>query len=216
MIRVLQPFALAALCLALAPAPAGAAEAGKDIREIGVGMKVSELPQSGYVELLCVDAPDKKLDNWEGFAQCPANSEGEREVRFQFDDSDDPRAKFNDRSRGTKIGGHPVLISLLISNARTVSGILIETDPNVRLFMKKKAFLMGEQIRQRYGEDGWTCANIAKDAGEAPVGGEFVKERCEKTAGDRRYVFERRLFLRAGQQLKDFVSSTRLAIFKKT
>jgi hypothetical protein len=207
--------ATAALALILATAPAPAAEDGKDIRDIAIGMKVAELPQVGYVELLCAKAPDKKLDNWEGFSQCPANSAGDREVRFQFDDSDDPRAKYNDRSRGTKIGGHPVLISLLISNTQTVSGILIETDPNVRLFMKKKAFLMGEQIRQRYGEDGWTCAERPKAEGEEPIGGEFIKERCEKTAAARRYVYERDLFQRAGQSLKDFVSETRLAILAK-
>jgi hypothetical protein len=207
--------AIAALALVLAAAPARAAEDGKDIRDIAIGMKVAELPQVGYVELLCAKAPDKQLDSWEGFAQCPANDKGQREVRFQFDESDDPRAKYNDRSRGTKIGGHPVLISLLISKAETVDGILIETDPKVRLFMKKKAFLMGEQIRQRYGEDGWTCADRPKAADEEPIGGEFIKERCEKMTQTRRYVYERDLFQSAGQALKDFVSTTRLAILPK-
>ena len=207
--------AIAVVLSTCAAAPVGAAEDGKDIRDLGIGMKVAGLPQTGYVELSCAGAPEKKLDNWEGYAQCPANGAGTREVRFQFDDSDDPRAKFNDRSRGTKIGGHPVLISLLISKAQTVSGILIDTDPNVRLFMKKKAFLMGEQIRQRYGDDGWTCANLPKGADEEPVGGEFVKERCEKTTADRRYVYERRLLQHAGLALKDFVSATRLEILAK-
>lgn len=205
--------AIAFVALALAGAPALATEGGKDIRDLAIGMRVAELPQVGYVELICAAAPDKKLDNWEGYAQCPANAEGAREVRFQFDDSDDPRAKFNDRSRGTKIGGHPVLISVLISAEQTLGGILIETDPNVRLFMKKKAFLLGEQIRQRYGEDGWTCVNRPKESGEEPIGGEFIKERCEKKAPTRRYVYERDLFQRAGQSLKDFISVTRLAIY---
>ena len=207
--------AIALLLLTCAAAPLRAAEDGKDIRDLGIGTKVADLPQSGYVELSCAGTPEKKLDNWEGFTQCTANSAGEHEVRFEFDDTDDPRAKFNDRSRGTKIGGHPVLISLLISNSQTVSGIVIDTDPNVRLFMKKKAFLMGEQIRQRYGDDGWTCANMPKGADEAPVGGEFIKERCEKTTADRRYVYERRLMQRSGRALKDFVSATRLEILAK-
>ena len=207
--------ALALLLLTCAATPAVAAEDGKDIRDLGIGMKVAGLPQTGYVELSCAGAPDKKLDNWEGYVQCPANGAGMREVRFQFDDSDDPRSKYNDRSRGTKIGGHPVLIALLISKAETVSGIVIDTDPNVRLFMKKKAFLMGGQIRQRYGDDGWTCANLEKGADEEPVGGEFIKERCEKTTADRRYVYERRLMQRSGRALKDFVSATRLEILVK-
>ena len=201
--------ALAALAFAAA---ASAEQAGKDIRDLALGMTVAELPQSGYVELVCAAKPDQKLDNWEGYAQCPANAAGQREVRFQFDASDDPRAKYNDRSQGTKIGGHPVLISILVSKTRAVAGILIETDPNVRLFLKKKAFLLAPQIRQRYGDEGWTCVDRPRAEGEEPIGGEFVKEHCEKTTANRRYTYDRDLYQRAGQALKDFVSSTRLAI----
>ncbi len=205
--------ALAAV-FAFAACPARAEEDGKDIRDLAIGMSVAELPQAGYVELICAGVPDTQLDSWEGYEKCPANDKGQREVRFQFDDAS-LQAQYNERYKGTKIGGHPVLISILISKARTVDGILIETDPKVRLFLKKKAFLMALQIRERYGNDGWTCADQPKGAGEEPVGGAFIKERCEKVTATRRYVYDRELFQRAGQSLKDFVSTTRLAILAK-
>lgn len=210
----LTMIALLTVAAAACAAPVRADD-GKDIRDLVIGMKVADLPQTGYVELVCAAAPDTQLDDWNGYAKCPANAAGQREVRFQFGDSDNPQTLLMDHDQGTKIGGHPVLISILVSKFETVDGIIIETDPKVRLFLKKKAFLMGLQIRERYGVDGWTCINQPKADGEEPVGGQLIKERCEKQTPTRHYVYDRQLLQRSGQALKDFISMTRLSILAK-
>lgn len=107
-----------------------------------------------------------------------------------------------------------MLLTLLIGGEGVVDGLTIETDPEARLFLRKKAFLFADQVKARYGEDGWACESAPPAADEEPVGGVFVKERCEKTAGERRLILDRRLFRRPGQELKDFVGATRLTILR--
>ena len=212
--RLIMIALLTAAVIGCVTAPAFS-EDGKDIRDLAIGMKVADLPQTGYVELVCAAMPEKQLDDWSGFATCPANAAGQREVRFQFGDNDNPQTLLMDHDRGTRIGGHPVLISILVSKGETVDAIIIETDPKVRLFLKKKAFLMGLQIRERYGVEGWTCINLPRAESEEAVGGQLIKERCEKQTPARHYTYERQLLQRSGLTLKDFISMTRLSISAK-
>ena len=205
----------ALLALALCAAATGARAEEGDIRDLSVGQSAAELPQVGYVELACAAKPDLMLDSWADYGKCPADTDGRREVRFQFDDSTNPRAQYNDNLRGTRVGGHPVLISLRFTAKGVVDAILIETDPKVRLFLKKKAFLMALQIRERYGAEGWTCADRPKAAGEEALAGQFIKEHCEKATATRRYAYDRDLYQKSGKDLRDFVSTTRLAILAK-
>jgi hypothetical protein len=71
-----------------------------------------------------------------------------------------------------------------------VRGIRIVTDPDARLYLKKKAFLFGIRVMGRYGRDGWACTEAAPDAGKTPVGGMLIDRRCEKVFHDRRLVLE--------------------------
>jgi hypothetical protein len=90
----------------------------------------------------------------------------------------------------------------------------IETDPKARLYIRKKAFLLGIQARSRYGSDGWTCAEGQPGAGDQPVGGVYVNERCTKTISGRSLVVERNLFRRPDQDIKNFVDQTRISILR--
>ena len=210
-----RPLPAALLALALCAAGAGARAEEGDIRDLTVGMAAAELPQVGYVELVCAGKPDTALGSWADYETCASDKDGRREVRFQFDDSTNPRAQYNDNFRGTRVGGHPVLISLRFTASGIVDAILIETDPKVRLFLKKKAFLMALQIRERYGAEGWTCADRPKAAGEEALAGQFIKEHCEKATATRRYAYDRDLYQKSGQDLRDFVSTTRFTILAK-
>ena len=49
--------------------------------------------------------------------------------------------------------------SLLIDEQGVVQGLRIVTDPEARLYLKKKAFLFGIRVMGRYGRDGWTCTD---------------------------------------------------------
>lgn len=187
-----------------------------DLREFRLGMSVADLPKSGYLGFTCVDlpegAPGRTLRGWEEYRRCPAEASGLRAVGFRYDESANPLARVNGLYEGTKVAGHPVLLSLLIGNDGQVDGLTIETDPAARLYLRKKAFLFGDQVKARYGEEGWSCTEGQPTAEEEPVGGVFLREHCEKTSPTRHLVLDRELFRRTGQDIKDFVSRTRLKI----
>jgi hypothetical protein len=198
--------------LALSGAPQPQAEESNDLREFRLGMKAEELPTTGYIDFACAGAPEKALSGWRDYRECPADPSGLHEVRFRYDEGANPMAKVNSNYEGTRVGGHPVLISLLIDDHGTVAGLKIVTDPHARLFMHKKAFLLAQQAKARYGEEGWTCAEAQPTDDEQPVGGVFIKEHCEKATPTRRIMVERDLFRHPGQELKDFVGDSKITI----
>ncbi len=222
--RAILATTLALAAFVVIPATLAAPAPGdqNDLREFGLGMSVADLPRSGYTDFTCADlpknAPGRPLQGWEDYRKCPAEPSGLRAVGFRYDESANPLSKVNSVYEGTKVGGHPVLLSLLIGDGHgdegQVDGIVIETDPTARLYLRKKAFLFGEQVKARYGDQGWTCTEGKPAADEEPVGGVFLKEHCEKITPTRHFVLERELFRRAGQDLKDFVSHSRLEILK--
>lgn len=206
MVRVL--FATLALLTVVTPALAQ----DNDLRDLRVGMPVAELPQSGYLGFFCAGAPDKKLAGWSDYRQCPADTSGERSIRFRYDESANPLAKVNGLYEGTKVGGHPVLLTLMIGGNDHVDGMVIETDPAARLYLRKKAFLFGEQVKSRFGDQNWACTSREPTADEEPVGGVFLNEHCQKLTPTRRLTLDRALFRHPGQPINDFVSRSRLDI----
>jgi hypothetical protein len=213
MLRRLLGMGLAALVCALMPEPAGAAEdpLEADLRDLRVGMAVDQLPAEGYVDLACA-GEGAALASWAEFAGCPADAAGLHEVTFAYARS--PLAELGDRWEGTKVAGHPVIPSLLIDDAGVVQGIRIVTDPDARLYLKKKAFLLGIRVMGRYGRDGWTCTEAEPGAGRTPVGGMFIDRHCEKTFHDRRLILETALYRTPGQQGQEFTDATRFEIFR--
>jgi hypothetical protein len=185
--------------------PAAAQQTGgNDLRDIRLGMAAADLPDAGYVNLACAIDPQKALTTWKGWRDCPADPTGFHAIKFDYDPA---------TSRdGTIVAGHPAILTLLVDDAGIVSGLRIETDPKARLYIRKKAFLFGLQVKSRYGLDGWSCTEAQPDAGEQPVGGVFVRERCTKTVHDRSIVVERSLFRKPEQDIKSFVDETRMTI----
>jgi hypothetical protein len=217
MTRRLLGMSLAALLYALIAAPASAADdpLEGDLRDLRVGMSVAELPTEGYVDLACGGeggAPGTALASWAEFERCPRNAAGLHEVTFAYAES--PLAELGDRWEGTKVAGHPVIPSLLIDDAGMVQGIRVVTDPDARMYLKKKAFLLGIRVMGRYGRDGWTCTEAEPGAGRTPVGGLFIDRRCEKVFHDRRLVLETDLYRTAEQQGQEFTGATRFEILK--
>lgn len=204
--------ALAALGL-LIGATASAKERN-DIRQFRVGMAASELPASGYTGFACAADPARTLAGWSEWRKCPPDADGRREVAFRYDDSHSQLARVNEGYRGTRVAGHPVLISLLIGDSGVVEAIRIDTDPRARMYMRKKAFLLGDQVKQHYGEDGWSCQRGAPAPDEQPIGGVFIKLHCEKTTDERHLVLDEELYRDPNKDLKDFVGGTQLLIEK--
>ena len=210
--RLKPPGAIAAVLLAfqsvvLANSPAWTEEfRGNDLRDIRVGMAAAELGESGYVDFACAADTKRTLAGWINWRDCPADASGTRAIRFGYDAS---------ISRdGTVVAGHPAILTLLIDDGGQVAGLQIETDPKARLYVRKKAFLLGLQARSRYGSEGWACSESQPGGGDEPVGGVYLRERCTKTVSGRSLVVERNLFRRPGQDIKNFVDETRISIKK--
>jgi len=193
-----------ATLLAAAPTTIASAEPAGDLRDIRVGAAVADLPPAGYAGFACATAPDRSLVGWQSWRDCPADAAGMHAVRFGYDPATDPE--------GTRVAGHPVLLTLLIGGDGHVAELWIETDPRARLYLRKKAFLLGAQAKSRYGAEGWACSEGAPTDRELPVGGVFMNETCMKAADGRKLVVERKLFRRPEQDLKDFVGETRISV----
>ncbi len=193
--------------VALAHSPARAEElGGNDLRDIRVGMAATELAESGYVDFSCVADPKRTLAGWKDWRDCPAEKSGVRAIRFGYDPT---------TSRdGTMVAGHPAILTLLIDDTGHVAGLQIETDPKARLYIRKKAFLLGLQAKSRYGPEGWACSEGQPESGEQPVGGVYLRERCTKTVSGRSLIVERNLFRRPDQDIKSFVDETRISILR--
>lgn len=187
-----------------------------DLRDLSLGMSVANIPPEEYINLACADNHDIKLAGWEDFRTCPADEMGLQVISFRFNDEVNPLAAVNDKYEGTKLGGHPVLVRGLVDNSGALQGIRIDTDPNARPFWRKKAFLLALIVKARYGETGWTCREAEPHDGEAPVGGVFIREHCEKRSERRHLVLDREIYRRADQALSDFVNATHLLIRQTT
>ena len=188
------------------------AQEGGDLRDLRVGMSIAAIPAGEYVDLSCVGTHDQTLVGWSDFRKCPRDSTGLRSVGFRFNDRLNDLAQVNEKYQGTKVAGHPVVLTLLIDEGGTIDGLRIDTDPQARLFWRKKAHLLALVVKSRYGEEGWECHDIEPSGGETAVGGLFIKKQCEKIAGHRRLLLDQRLYRRPGQSMNDFVNETHVEI----
>jgi hypothetical protein len=184
---------VALLLVAAAPADMN------DLRDLRVGVPASALPAEGYAAFHCT-ASATTLPGWEAFAKCPADATGLHAVGFGYDGGD------------TMVAGHPVLLTALFGDDGRLAALRIDTDNAARLFLRKKAFLLGLQARSRYGDDGWSCESGKPGDTAAPVGGVFVDESCRKTMPGRTVEVDRVLLRHPGTDLKAFVGETHVVI----
>jgi hypothetical protein len=195
------------LCASAVPA-----QEGGDLRDLRIGMSINTIPADEYTDLRCAGTRDQTLVGWSDFRKCPPDAMGLRIIGFRFNEDLNPLAQVNDKYQGTKVAGHPVLLTLLIEETGVIDGLVIDTDPQARLFWRKKAHLLALVVKSRYGEEGWQCHDSQPDAGEAAVGGLFIKNHCEKVVEKRKLLLDQRLYRRAGQSLQDFVNETHFEI----
>jgi len=188
------------------------AQQPNDLREFRIGQRVQELPAHGYIHIRCTDVPSVALSNWQDYSRCPPDTRRLHAVTIEYDSSENPLALTNDSYEGTRVAGQPVQLALLISDDSHVGGIQIRTDPNARLYLRKKAFLFGLQARARYGADGWSCSEGKPSLDEEPVGGVFIKEHCEKSTSTRHLIVERQLYRPRQKTLQDFIGLSTLLI----
>ena len=57
----------------------------------------------------------------------------------------------------TLVAGHPVDLSLFFDGSARLVRIEIKTKDQTSLYMRKKAYRLGLQAKEHYGDEGWTC-----------------------------------------------------------
>jgi hypothetical protein len=217
------------LSLFVCLASAGMAQENRgEIRGIRLGMPAATMSTDGFTGFACGSdggPPGASLTGWTDFRSCHPEANGLHEVYFRFDDltRPDKQPAFPIENPGTRIAGHPVILSVLFSDAGTVQGIRIVTDPRASLLQRRMAQLLRLNVIQHYGEAGWTCIDQPPAPGETPVGNIFIKQRCDKITPEHHLVMQARLLRKPGQAAYDpttqdykpgqFESMTRLEIW---
>ncbi|HEY4918952.1 MAG TPA: hypothetical protein VII40_02505 [Xanthobacteraceae bacterium] len=205
--------AAAAFALLL-PGGAAGAQARPDPGEIHglrLGLDARTMRTDAFGELACGSnggPPRAALDGFADFAKCRAEPSGLHEVYLRFDDEAEYVAKAIDddqhtREIGTRIAGHPVILSVLFDDGGNLRGIRAVTDPRAAPAERRMAHLMRLAVINHYGSDGWTCVDEPAAPGETPVGGVFIKQRCRKTTAARDLTVEAHFLRKPGQSETD-------------
>ncbi len=198
--------ALASL-LAIAAAQAQRADPG-EVRGLKLGLKAADMTLDGFGDLACGSnggPPRQRIEEWSEFGKCRAEPSGLHEVYARFDDEDEYISKAVEDPRvargriGTRIAGHPVILSALFDRDGVLRMLRIVTDPRAAPFERRMAHTLRRAVIERYEPDGWTCTDFPAAAGETAVGGFFLKQRCEKREPARHLVIEARMMRKPGQ-----------------
>jgi hypothetical protein len=194
-----------------AAASVAVAQTGQDPGEVHglkLGLSAASMTMDGWGELACGSnggPPRQKLGAWSEFSKCAPEASGLREIVARFDDEDDYIGKAIDdplyaaQRTGTRVAGHPVILSALFDDRGTLRGIRMISDPRTTPLERRMARLLGLAVINHYGPEGWTCTDIAPVEGETPVGGVFIKQRCTKTTPERAMTVETHFLRKPGQ-----------------
>jgi hypothetical protein len=220
-----------AFVLAAPVATVRADEDRGELRGLRLGLQATTMTTDGFDDFACGSnggPPRAPLSGWADFRVCRPEANGLHEVYVRFDEQQAYQAKaFGDptlpsEANGTRVAGHPVILSVLFNDAGTAQEIRIVTDPRAPLSLRRMAQLLRLRVIAHYGEEDWTCVDLPAEPGETPVGKIFIKQRCEKTTPEHHLILQARLLRKPGQTDSDpvtnefrpgqFESSTRLEI----
>jgi hypothetical protein len=203
------------LALAIAAAHGAGAPAPYDPGEIHglkLGLTAQAMTLDGWGELACGSnggPPRQNLDAWSDFKKCSPEASGLREVAARFDDEDEYIGKALDnplyasRRTGTRVAGHPVILSVLFDDNGALRGIRFVSDPRGTPLERRMAHLLRDAVIDHYGPDGWSCTDFPAADGESAVGGVFIKQRCEKLMPERAMTVETHFLRKPGQHAID-------------
>src|SRR5215468_1574795 len=152
--------AACALAVAIAAAQAQTRRDQGEIRGLKLGLKAPSMTLDGFGELACGSnggPPRQRLDDWTGFAKCRAEESGLHEVYVRFDDEaeyigraiDDPL--YASQRTGTRVAGHPVILSVLFDDGGGLRGLRFVSDPRGDPGARRMAHLLRLAIINRYG-----------------------------------------------------------------
>jgi hypothetical protein len=197
---------------ALLTAPAAQAQQQRpdqgELRGLKLGLEARSMSTDRWGEFACGSnggPPRQRITDWSEFAKCRAEDSGLHEVYVRFDDEgeyigraiDDPL--YAAQRRGTRVAGHPVILSVLFDKDGILRGLRMVSDPRGDPGARRMAHLLRIAIINRYEPSGWSCTDFPATPGETPVGGIFLKQRCEKVTPARHLMVEARFLRKPGQ-----------------
>jgi hypothetical protein len=197
----------AALGIASAMAVAQTPDPG-EIHGLRLGLAAQTMTLEGWGQLACGSdggPPRQDLDAWTDFKKCPPQANGLHEVAARFDDEDEYVAKalgepaYAAQRTGTRVAGHPVVLSALFDDGGVLRGIRMLSDPRANPAERRMAHLLGAAVINRYGAESWDCTDSPPAAGESTVGGVFIKQHCAKTLPGRTLTVETHFLRKPGQ-----------------
>ncbi|WP_197279320.1 pentapeptide repeat-containing protein [Devosia sp. A16] len=221
-----------ALCVALLGAQPALAQSPPKLWDIPLGTPITGLG-SDFVDPACgtnggpAGAP---LPSFADFAACTPDASGLHEVWFRYDDTLDymamayrnPVAAM--QNRRTAVNGQLAIMSLLVDDGGAIRGYRIVTDPRAPERERYEAHIVAATFRALFGTD-WNCTDLPRVAGEEPIEGTFVKQRCTVETDTRTATVETHFYLKPGQKLIDpvtgkdsvnaFASDARLEVIER-
>jgi hypothetical protein len=184
-----------------------------EIHGLKLGLKAAEMATDGFGDLACGSnggPPRQMIDDWTDFRKCRPEPSGLYEVNARFDDQqeyvgraiDDPL--YAQGRVGTRVAGHPVILSVLFDKEGVLRGIRMISDPRGSMMERRMAHMLRLAIINRYEPDGWNCMDFPPAPGESPVGGGvFIKQRCEKQMPEKTLTVEAHFLRKPGQSETD-------------
>ena len=196
------------IALASLPSLAQARPDPGELRGLKLGLNAKTMSTDRFGDFACGSnggPPRQRLDDWAGFSDCRREDSGLHEVYARFDDEeeyigraiDDPL--YAGQKTGTRVAGHPIILSVLFDDGGVLRGLRFVTDPRGDPAARRMAHLLRLAIINRYDPAGWTCTDLPAAPGETAVGGIFLKQRCEKLTPERRLTVEARFLRKPGQ-----------------
>ena len=202
-LRACLRFLAPSLCALLSVSAGVAAESVSDLRGVNIGMSVQDLPASGYHNLSCVGTTNQQVESWHDWMSCPANADGLRGLHVEYDQPGQDT---------TMVAGHPVDLSVFFDGSARLVRIEIKTKDQTSLYMRKKAYRLGLQAKEHYGDEGWTCEKAQPGANEEAIGPTYINDTCSKTLDNRAIEVTNRFFHKSGGSPRDFVSESLVVI----
>jgi hypothetical protein len=206
--RFISLIALATLLAAgSAHAQQGRPDQG-ELRGLKLGLDAKTISTDRWGEFACGSnggPPRAKITDWSEFGKCRPEDSGLHEVYVRFDDEDEYVGRaiddplFAAQRRGTRVAGHPVILTVLFDKDGILRGLRFVSDPRGDPAARRMAHLLRIAIINRYEPDGWTCVDTPLAPGETAVGGISLKQRCEKTTPERHLMVEARFLRKPGQ-----------------
>ena len=207
MSRIAPLIALAALLAATAAQAQGRPDQG-ELRGLKLGLDAKTMSTDRWGDFACGSnggPPRQKIADWSEFAKCRPEDLGLHEVYVRFDDEDEYVGRaiddplFAAQREGTRVAGHPVILSVLFDGGGVLRGMRFVSDPRGDPAARRMAHLLRIAIINRYDPAGWNCTDIPLAAGESAVGGISLKQKCEKVTPERALSVEARFLRKPGQ-----------------